>query len=131
MLFHTFRSQDERRAFGGSYFIELQYCKLAPNADLKQIVSVDSIVNWANDSLYIHGDDDGAFLSQYGEILTGGIYNNGETGPADLCGINYYSPQQARLIAERIMEQKPLELQVLLDWLERGTGYNGFYLLGL
>ena len=28
MLFHTFSSQEERRKYGGSAFIEIQYCKL-------------------------------------------------------------------------------------------------------
>lgn len=41
MLFHTFRSQEERRKFGGSYFIEVQYCKLAQDSEITKIVSVD------------------------------------------------------------------------------------------
>lgn len=28
MLFHTFRAQEERRRFGGTDFMEMQYCKL-------------------------------------------------------------------------------------------------------
>lgn len=131
MLFHAFSSQEERRAFGGSYWIELQYCRLPQSAGLEQILSVDRIANWAEDSLYVHGDDDNLFLSQYGEILTDGVYPNGQRGIPDLCGINYYSQKQIDRIMTRIRERKPLDFQVLLRWLTNGTEYNGFYVLGL
>lgn len=131
MLFHTFQSQQERRDFGGSCFLELQYCRLAQEAGLEQILSLDFIENWKTDSLYIHGDDDNMFLSYYKEILADGVYQNGETGGADPYGINYYAPHQIPLIAERLQERKPPEYQVLLDWLENGRAYHGFYLLGL
>lgn len=58
MLFYSFTSQEERKKFGGSYFIELQYCKLAQGTEIEKIVSVSSIEYWKNDSLYIYGDDD-------------------------------------------------------------------------
>ena len=57
MLFHTFNSQEERRAFGGSMFIELQFCKLPVGTKNKKIISVDSIVNWQNDSLYVSNEN--------------------------------------------------------------------------
>ncbi len=131
MLFHSFRSQEERREFGGSYFIELQHCRLAQSVALETIVSVDAIRCWANDSLYLYGDDDTLFVSQYGDILIDGVYHNGRSGPVDLCGINYYSQRHSNLIANRIRERTPLDYQVLLNWLENGTDYNGFYILGL
>lgn len=131
MLFYTFHSREERRDFGGSYFIELQYCKLASYSPINQIVAVDSIENWKDDSLYIYGDDDNAFMLYYGDIFTGGIYNNGESGVVDLCGINYYSQKQAKLIMERVKKAKPLDYHTLLRWLEKADHYNGFYVLGL
>ena len=39
MLFHTFRSQEEREAFGGSYFIEFQYCRLPSHSTIEDIFS--------------------------------------------------------------------------------------------
>ena len=54
MLFLKFSSQDERRAYGGSAFIELQFCKLPPATPIKKIIAVDSIENWKNDSLYVN-----------------------------------------------------------------------------
>lgn len=129
MFFHRFENQQQRRAAGGSYWIELQYCGQPPEAGLKSILSLDSIENWKDDSLYISGDDDTLFWSRYGSILAEGVYQNEQTGPVDLCGINYYSPERALLIAQRTKEQKPLEYQVFLNWLAKAE--KGFYVLGL
>ena len=131
MLFHTFSSQEERREFGGSYFIEIQYCRLSQGTEIERIVSVDAIEHWKNDSLYIYGDDDNEFILHYGKIFTGGIYNNLKFGMIDICGINYYSLQQTHLILERIKKAKPLDYQVLLNWLEKIKENIGFYILGL
>lgn len=130
-MFRTFSSKEELRKFGGSYFIELQYCRLKPGTEIKEIISVAAIEHWKNDSLYIYGDDDNKFVSQYGKIFTGGIYNNGKSGVVDIYGINYYSQEQAKLIFKRVKEIKPLNYQMLLRWLENSKKYNGFYILGL
>lgn len=131
LLFHTFSSQEERRKFGCSYFIELQYCRLALGTEIEKIVSVNEIEHWKNDSLYIHGNDDNKFASHYGEIFTGGIYSNRKSGIVDLYGINYYSQQQAHLISEQIKIMKPLDYPTLLNWLEKSKENMGFYILGL
>lgn len=131
MLFHMFCSQQERRNFGGSDFIELQYCKLPQGLKIKEIVSVDKISHWKNDSLYVSGDDVNLFYESYSNIITGGIYNNGKSGGMDLLGINYYSQEQAVLIMERIEDEKPPEYEILLRWLKSGINYTGFYVLGL
>ncbi len=36
MLFHIFNSQKERREFGGSDFIEMQYCKLEQGSEIEK-----------------------------------------------------------------------------------------------
>ena len=130
LLFHTFSSQTERRDFGGSDFIEMQFCRMPEGTVIDKIVSAD-IEHWLDDSLYIYGDDENRLVSQYGEIFAGGIYNNLQCGELDLFGINYYSPEQYRLIVERIRSRKPLDYAVLLNWLEKGEALNGFYILGL
>ena len=81
MLFHSFQSQAERREFGGSDFIEIQYCRLPEGTSLREIVSIDAIKHWKDDSLYISGDDMDLFYQSYGDIITGGVYNNGDRGP--------------------------------------------------
>ena len=130
MLFHTFASQDERREFGGSDFLELQRCELKRGTMLKEIASVD-IDHWKNDSLYICGDDMEEFYAIYGEIFRDGYYANGERGVVDCCGINYYTLEQTMLIVEKLKQEKPKDFQVLLDWLSDAEEYNGIYLLGL
>lgn len=129
MLFHTFFSQSELRDFGGSAFIEIQFCKLPVRRSIKAIVDVSSIKNWQNDSLYV--SDENAFYQEYGHIFDCGTYNNLETGPVDLYGINYYPASLTDTIIERIRESKPADYTVLVDWLERAKGYNGFYILGV
>lgn len=130
-MFYAFSSQEERKKSGGTYFIELQYCRLLPDTEIEKIVSVTAIEHWKNDSLYINGDDANKFVSIYGKIITGGIYNNRKSGMVDMYGINYYSQEQTKLILERIKEIKPLDYQILLSWLEKSKEHNGFYILGL
>lgn len=131
MLFHIFHSQKERRDFGGSDFIEMQYCKLEQGSEIEKIVSADAINYWKNDSLYIFGDDMNMFYSHYGKIITGGVYNKKDSGPLDLLGINFYSQKQLIFMIERIKKEKPADYQILLKWLEAGTEYIGFYVLGI
>lgn len=129
MLFHAFHNQTERRDFGGSAFIEIQVCKLPVRSSIKLIVDISSIKNWQNDSLYV--SDENAFYQEYGHIFDCGTYNNLETGPVDLYGINYYPASLTDTIIDRIRESKPADYTVLVDWLERAKGYNGFYILGV
>ena len=118
MLFISFSSQDERRKFGGSDFMELQYCRLKKDSKIGEIVSVEAVEHWKNDSLYIFGDDMNEFFALYSEIFNVGIYSNGECGIVDLLGINYYSLERTIFIIEKIKEEKPKDYQVLLYWLE-------------
>ena len=78
MLFHIFDSQEERRNFGGSGFIEIQFCKLPSGTTTKKLVAVNSINHWQNDSLYI--DDENAFYQEYSQFFNCGIYNNLKSG---------------------------------------------------
>lgn len=131
MLFHKFVSQEERRALGGSDFIELQYCRLPHSSKLRNIISVDAISHWKLDSLYVSGDDMDVFFSNYYTIFDHGIYNNGKSGVIDVFGLNYYPPESTALIVERVKENHPLDYEPLLQWLNDAKHYNGFYVLGV
>ena len=72
MLFHIFNSQQERRDYSGSDFIELQYCGLPADTPIKKLVN--SKVHWRDDSLYI--SDENLFYNEYREIFSCGVYNN-------------------------------------------------------
>lgn len=129
MIFHIFNSQEERRAFGGSAFIELQFCKLSPDTKVKKIVN--NIKYWQNDSLYVYLDDIDTFDQEYGHILSSGIYNNMKSGMVDIYGINYYKPALIDSIIERLNKEKPTDYEVLVSWLIESKSYNGFYVLGI
>ena len=129
MLFHTFNSQDERRRYGGSAFIEMQFCPLPAGTAIKELVAVDNIKNWQNDSLYI--DDENAFYEEYSSIFDCGVYNNLQCGTVDIYGINYYSPVVTDIIIEKVLKDKPQDSEPLLKWLHKAKEYNGFYILGL
>lgn len=133
MLFHSFSSQDERRKFGGGDFLQFVFCKLDKGTAVEEIVSNRAVAPllWNLSSLYLCGEDWNEFCAAYGEIITGGTYENLETGYLDGCGINYFSPEQMQQIIKRLREEKPKDYHLLLTWMEQGAQYNGFYLLGL
>ena len=131
LLFHTFASQEERRAFGGSDFLELQYGRSARGAKLKELISVDAISHWKTDSLYVSGDDIDLFYSNYHTIFDHGIYNNGKRGVMDVFGLNYYPPESIPLILERVNERRPLDYEQLLWWFSSAEPSHGFYILGV
>ena len=126
-----FKSQEERRNFGGSAFIEIQHCKLPESTKLEKIISVKEVSHWENDSLYVSGDDMNLFYEQYKDIITGGVYNNGKNGVMDLYGINFYSRDKAEHSRKGIEDEKPMDYEILLRWLKSGIDYIGFYILGM
>lgn len=130
-MFHIFKVEQERRAFGGSEFIELQYCMLKAGTSEHRIVAVHSVCNWKSDSLYVHADDIDEFLQNYNEVFIDGLYNNMQHGKIDPYGINYYSMLQTVAINKRLESLKPCDYQALSEWLNKKTGYNGIYILGI
>ena len=129
MLFHIFNSQEERRNYGGSAFVEIQFCKLPSGTATDRLVAADSINNWQDDSLYI--DDENVFYKEYSSFFDCGIYNNLKCGTVDIYGINYYAPALIDSIIERLRREKPVDYEVLIEWLIKSRRYNGFYILGL
>lgn len=128
-LFLTFNSQEERRRYGGSAFLEFQYCRLPAEAETREKTSIFSLKLWRNDSLYVRDDD--VFLREYGNIFDCGVYNNGKRGKVDVYGINYYEPSLIDSILEKIRKEKPKDCESLLPWLEEAKNYNGFYIMGM
>lgn len=82
-----------------------------------------------NNSLYV--DDENEFYSEYSHIFDCGTYNNMKNGIVDIYGINYYAPSQIEMLQSRILEDKPAEYEVMVQWLECAKQYNGFYILGI
>ncbi len=129
MIFHSFKNQNERRTFGGSAFIEIQYCTQKSGTELKKIVNTSR--HWIDNSLYIYFDDIDSFFANYKKIFYEGTYQNLHSGEVDIFGINYYSSEQLKNILLKIEEQKPLDYMVIVEWLKNGENFNGFYILGI
>ena len=129
-MIYKFESQEERRNFGGSAFIEIAYCKLNNNYSIKRILNKHS--NWNNDSLYIYNDDIDNFTENYRDIFGKCICQDlKEYDNFDPFGINYYSNDKVNYIKEKILKIKPLDYEILLEWLNECSNYNGFYILGI
>ena len=120
-MFQKFNNRNMRIAYGGTAFIEFQYCKLKSGTKLSKITALSSIRHWQDDSLYVHVGDMEHFISDYKDIFDG----------VDCTGINYYSPEQLKEIVKKLAEQKPFDYAVLLDWLQHGSDYNGVYIFGI
>lgn len=129
MFFHTFDSQQERRAFGGSCFIEIQVCRLPADCNISTLVDIDSVDHWRLDSLYCA--DENAFYEIYAPVFGDGVYNNRQSGPVDIYGINYYSPHKLEAIVRRLREMKPAGFEEFLFWLANHKPQNGIYVLGI
>lgn len=125
-LFYTY---ENKSVLQDPAFIELQFCRASAGTDIKDLVSVDSIENGRNDSLYVI-DVDG-FYSEYGKYFDCGVYNNLEQGSIDIYGINYYTSSVTDTVTAGIGSDRPLDCERLLCWLEASKQYNGFYVLGI
>ena len=134
-MFLKFDSQDDRRKYGGSCFVELQFCKLPRESSLKEILG--GIEYWRDDSLYVHGDS--PIYQEYKDIFGFGILDNGvedgeenvEEGLFNYYGVTYYKPELIDEIIERARDARPDGYATLIAWLEEAKQYNGFYISGL
>lgn len=131
LLFHVFEAREERRNYGGSAFIEIQFCDMPRKTSVKKTLNFRHIQHWKTDSLYIYADDIDTFFREYGSIFDCGIYNNMKTGTVDLFGINYYTPIMTEAVIEKLDKEKPEDYEVLSAWLIRAKAHNGFYILGI
>lgn len=129
LIFRTFGSQEERRTFGSSAFVELQYCKKKRGAKLKSIFARPD--HWQDDSLYCHADDIPEFLERYADVFGSAIYPNGKQGLPDPFGPNYYPPEAEAEIEKRLSERDSEDDRVLTSWLRDSKDYNGILLLGI
>ncbi len=130
-MFLKFHTAEERRRYGGSAFVEIQYCRLKQGTSIQKIISVDSISAWDISSIYIDFDDLDEFWNEYGGMFQNGVYNNGQEGPTDFYGINYYDLSNVHHLIRELEIKKPKEYEILLAWLKNGRDENGIYILGI
>ncbi len=128
-MFLTFKSQEERQEYGGSSFIEFQFCKMPVKSKIESIVTIENIDHWKLDSLYISDYEE--FFEIYGKYFDCGYYSNMRNGIVDIYGINYYTSECVDSIISKIENEKPEEYPVILELLNKAKEYNGFYILGV
>ncbi len=128
-MFLKFKSQKERKKYGGSCFIELQICRLSPGTRIEDIL--DEISFWQDDSLYVDDDKQALFYEKYKDIFGSGIYTDLSEGFFDTWGVTYYPPDRIKVIAGYLTEHKPEGFEILSEWLKEAEQYNGFYILGV
>ena len=128
-MFLKFQTQDQRRKYGGSCFIELQFCKLPSGTKIDRIFN--GYDYWQNESLYVYDNEQGAFYQKYKDIIGSGIHQNMSEGYFDTWGVTYFDPDKIEDIESRLKEHKPEEYEILLSWFEEAKQYNGFYILGV
>ena len=126
-MFLKFESQDERKKYGGTCFIEIQFCLLPASVTLKEILNSHEF--WRDDSIYVYGDS--PVYSEYKDVFGNGTHQNMSEGVFDYYGITYYKAEQIDGIINRAKKLKPEGYSILSDWLEKAKEYNGFYILGI
>lgn len=122
-----FKSQEERKEYGGTCFIELQLCMLPKGTSVNRILRSHDY--WRDDSLYVHGDS--PFYSTYKDIFGAGIHPNMSEGYFDDYGVTYYASDKIDSIIAIALNTKPEGYTTLVEWLEEAKKHNGFYILGL
>lgn len=130
MLFHTFSTQEERRRFGGSDFIELQYCRLKRGTSFRKLTSACR-THWEDDSLYVPGQCMDEFLAAYSGVLGEAVYSNKKSGLVYPFGPNYYPPERVPAMLDRLRERNSEDDRTLAKWLQKAAEHNGFYVLGV
>jgi len=131
-VFYVFNSQEEQRKFlCNSAFIEIRFCKMPFDTKIKKVIARNSIKDWRDDSLYIYVDDIDTFFNEYSSFFACGTYNNSKSGIVDIFGVNYYKPDLIDNIAAMILESKPTDYEILIEWLYKAKNFNGFYILGI
>lgn len=128
-MFLSFESMNKSREYGGSDFLEFQFCRLPENAADKEKVNTDNLRFRLDDSLYVY--DDVQFFNAYSHIFADGLYANLQRGVIDICGINYYDEALTEKILDMVMTEKPPCHDRLTEWLKKAREYNGFYILGM
>jgi len=131
LLFHVFASEEERRRYGGTAFVEIQYCDMPSRTFAGRLPAARHIQSWKNDSLYVHADDLDTFCREYGSLPGRDSCNGRKCRSIDPYGINYFAAAAVDLLIAWLDKEKPADYEVLAAWLASAKERNGFYILGL
>lgn len=128
-MFLRFRTQTERREYGGTDFVELQFCKIQDHTSTAELLEEDRLEFWKEDSLYV--EDYETFRTVYGPIFSEGLRQDMTRGTMDIYGVTYYLPGQIEDILEKLSEEQPEDYEILQEWLIQARAFHGIYILGI
>ncbi len=116
-----------RKKQGSSAYYELSYCK----KDLPLATLVENgYTMWQEDSLLVYIDDDAELCAHYLPYLSPTHAPDG-TDKFFYAGVNYYTKAETAAILQRLKADNPPYSAPLIEWLENGEEYNGFFFLGI
>jgi len=108
----------------GSDYIEFQFVKNVK----KPFKKID---NFKDDSLYVYSDDINCFLETYGDLFKNCISPDGSDRFCDF-GVNYYTPEMAKTIFDKLKDLSVIGSEKLIVWLEKAVSNgDGIYVLGI
>ena len=122
---------DEKITFNSTAFLEIQFCKINDKKWGKKEFEVRNIKYGAQDSLYVYHFDIDEFLAEYGEIFVQGEYVNHKTGYIDPFGVTYFPKERIDDFIQRIFVSRPIDYEIMIEWLNEALKYNGINFLGL
>ena len=114
-----------------SDYIELQICETNLKTNVRDLVKVEN-VNFNHDSsLFINFEEYAKFIENYGTYFKNALHSNLEESSLDLYGVNYFSRDKVIKIIDEIFKNKPLDFEIILNFLNLAKEKNGFYILGI
>lgn len=122
---------EEKITFNSTAFLEIQFCKINDKKWGKKKFEVRNIQYGSPDSLFVYHFDIDRFLAEYGEIFVQGEYANHKTGYIDPYGCTYYPKERINDFIQRILISKPIDYEIMIEWLNEALQYNGMYFLGI
>ena len=86
-------------------------------------IALNFIKNWKKDSLYIGIESLDIFSIQYFDIFC-------DINEIDLYSPEYFTTKQVKKLREMILERKPLDYKIIVDWLDIciEKGYSMYFL---
>lgn len=126
-----FKKIEEISTYNSTAFLELQFCKISDKSSVKKRFGVNNIKHWASDSLYVYHLNVDKFIAEYGEIFVKGEFANNKTGFIDPYGVTYFSNEQIKDYIHRILISRPIDYEIMIEWLNEALKFDGIYILGI
>lgn len=112
-------------------YIEIQICMADVNTSPYELVNIKNIHFGLSSSIYIDFKNYEQFFQKYNIYFNNALHANLEENELDPYGINYFSVDKTIHIIDKIKNDKPLEYDKIINFLNKAKDNNGFYILGI